>query len=163
MNIIIYNENTTLYLEGKIKKINNKDDIKGKKMEIIVDENALDVIPEEILKKNFLDYNQNKENKITALLKKLNKEQKKLNEEQKKLQKLKIKYADLIKIDNKEKQIKELDKEIVIKKDELNSISSKIEYIRDNFSNFGDFLNKFEKFIRNNDYTDNYDDYDNFF
>lgn len=156
MNIIIYNENTTLYLEGKIKKINNKDDIKGKKMEIIVDENALDVIPEEILKKNFLDYNQNKENQITALLKKLNKEQKKLQE-------LKIKYADLIKIDNKEKQIKELDKEIVIKKDELNSISSKIEYIRDNFSNFGDFLNKFEKFIRNNDYTDNYDDYDNFF
>lgn len=163
MNIIIYNENTTLYLEGKIKKINNKDDIKGTKMEIIVDENALDVIPKEILKKNFLDYNQNIENKITALLKKLNKEQKKLNEEQKKLQKLKIKYADLIKIDNKEKQIKELDKEIVIKKDELNSISSKIEYIRNNFSNFGNFLNKFEKFIRNNDYTDNYDDYDNFF
>ena len=156
MNIIIYNENTTLYLEGKIKKIKNKDDIKCKKMEIIVDENALDVIPEEILKKNFLDYNQNKENKITDLLKKLNKEQKKLQE-------LKIKYADLIKIDNKEKQIKELDKEIVIKKDELNIISSKIKYIRDNFSNFSDFLNKFEKFIRNNDYTDDYDDYDDFF
>ena len=47
MNIIIYNENTTLYLEDKIKKINNKYDIKGTKKDYIKEE------VENLLNKNF--------------------------------------------------------------------------------------------------------------